>query len=112
MVWHELLEGDEFDTDILLQLQFDEHSVSTKSLTQSFGWTNMDAFTQHDVQELNRILSDKLEEKMKVLHTQNPGLCGNPSKQSYMTKNKNTGMPLPSSWSWLEYAHKRIGHLH
>lgn len=40
--------------------------MSTKSLTQSFGWTNMDAFTQHDVQELNRILSDKLEEKMKV----------------------------------------------
>lgn len=49
-----------------LQLQFGEHSASTKNLTQSFGWTTMDAFTQHDVQELNRILSDKLEEKMKV----------------------------------------------
>ena len=49
-----------------VQLQFGDHSVSTKSLTQSFGWTNLDAFTQHDVQELNRILSDKLEEKMKV----------------------------------------------
>ena len=27
----------------------------------------MDAFTQHDVQELNRILSDRLEKKMKVI---------------------------------------------
>lgn len=51
---------------LLLQLQFGDLSVSTKNLTQSFGWTTMDAFTQHDVQELNRILSDKLEEKMKV----------------------------------------------
>ena len=50
----------------VLQLQFGDHSVNTKNLTQSFGWTTMDAFTQHDVQELNRILSDKLEDKMKV----------------------------------------------
>ena len=50
----------------MVQLQFGNQSVSTKSLTQSFGWTSLDAFTQHDVQELNRILSDKLEEKMKV----------------------------------------------
>ncbi len=49
-----------------MQLQFGSQSVSTKALTQSFGWTSMDAFTQHDVQELNRILSDKLEEKMKA----------------------------------------------
>lgn len=49
-----------------MQLQFGSQSVSTKNLTKSFGWTSMDAFTQHDVQELNRILSDKLEEKMKV----------------------------------------------
>jgi hypothetical protein len=26
----------------------------------------MDAFMQHDVQELNRVLCEKLEEKMKV----------------------------------------------
>ena len=51
---------------LLMQLQFGDHSVSTKNLTQSFGWTTMDAFTQHDVQELNRILSDRLEEKMKA----------------------------------------------
>lgn len=61
-----------------MQLQFGDHSVSTKSLTQSFGWTNLDAFTQHDVQELNRILSDKLEEKMKVrdFAQRPPWLCG------------------------------------
>jgi len=32
---------------------------------KSFGWDTMDAFTQHDAQELNRILCDRLEEQMK-----------------------------------------------
>lgn len=50
----------------LLQLQFGENSVSTKDLTKSFGWDTMDSFMQHDVQELNRVLCDNLEEKMKV----------------------------------------------
>jgi ubiquitin carboxyl-terminal hydrolase 7 len=27
-----------------------------------------DSFMQHDVQELNRVLSEKLEDKMKVWH--------------------------------------------
>lgn len=40
--------------------------MSTKSLTTSFGWGTYDAFQQHDVQELNRVLCEKLEEKMKV----------------------------------------------
>jgi ubiquitin carboxyl-terminal hydrolase 7 len=31
----------------------------------SFGWDALDAFTQHDVQELGRVLCDNLEEKMK-----------------------------------------------
>jgi hypothetical protein len=31
----------------------------------SFGWDALDAFTQHDVQELDRVLCDNLEEKMK-----------------------------------------------
>lgn len=39
--------------------------VSTMELTKSFGWDSSDAFTQHDVQELNRILMDKLEIAMK-----------------------------------------------
>lgn len=40
--------------------------MSTKELTKSFGWTSYDAFMQHDVQELNRVLCEKLEDKMKV----------------------------------------------
>lgn len=40
--------------------------MSTKDLTKSFGWDSYDAFMQHDVQELNRVLQEKLEEKMKV----------------------------------------------
>ena len=47
------------------QLQFTDGPVSTKDLTRSFGWDTNDAFQQHDVQELNRILCDRLEEKMK-----------------------------------------------
>ena len=39
--------------------------MSTKQLTKSFGWDTYDTFMQHDVQELNRVLVEKLEEKMK-----------------------------------------------
>ena len=49
-----------------MQLQFGDMSVSTKDLTRSFGWDYHDAFMQHDVQELNRVLVEKLEERMKV----------------------------------------------
>lgn len=49
-----------------MQLQFGDEPVSTKNLTKSFGWDNYEAFMQHDVQELNRVLVEKLEEKMKV----------------------------------------------
>ena len=51
---------------VCLQLQFGETSVSTTYLTKSFGWDTYDAFMQHDVQELNRVLQEKLEDKMKV----------------------------------------------
>lgn len=47
------------------QLQVSEEPLDTLELTRSFGWDSGDAFTQHDVQELNRILMDKLENKMK-----------------------------------------------
>ncbi|GJQ12090.1 hypothetical protein GpartN1_g3881.t1 [Galdieria partita] len=50
---------------IFYDLQYSPTVVKTKKLTDSFGWDNTDAFTQHDVQELNRILCDALEEKMK-----------------------------------------------
>lgn len=39
--------------------------VETMELTKLFGWDSLDAFTQHDVQELNRVLMDRLEHAMK-----------------------------------------------
>lgn len=38
----------------------------TTELTKSFGWKSFDSDQQHDVQEFNRVLQDKLETKMKV----------------------------------------------
>ncbi|KAG5184414.1 hypothetical protein JKP88DRAFT_146118, partial [Tribonema minus] len=46
-------------------LQTSDHPVSTKHLTQSFGWDTYEAYMQQDVQELNRVLMDKLETIMK-----------------------------------------------
>lgn len=37
----------------------------TKGLTTSFGWTSTDAFIQHDVQELCRVLMDALDESFE-----------------------------------------------
>lgn len=51
---------------IFYKLQYSDDSVSTKELTKSFGWDTYDGYLQHDVQELNRVLCEKLEEKMKV----------------------------------------------
>ncbi|XP_031380389.1 ubiquitin carboxyl-terminal hydrolase 12-like isoform X3 [Punica granatum] len=50
---------------LFYKLQYSETSVATKELTKSFGWDTYDSFMQHDVQELNRVLSEKLEDKMK-----------------------------------------------
>lgn len=50
---------------LFYKLQYNDTSVSTKELTKSFGWDTYDSFMQHDVQELNRVLSEKLEDKMK-----------------------------------------------
>ena len=50
---------------IFYKLQHSDTSVSTKQLTKSFGWDTYDTFMQHDVQELNRVLVEKLEDKMK-----------------------------------------------
>jgi hypothetical protein len=41
-------------------------TAGTTELTKSFGWKSLDSFLQHDVQEFNRVLQDKLESKMKV----------------------------------------------
>uniref|UniRef100_A0A1E5RHD3 ubiquitinyl hydrolase 1 n=1 Tax=Hanseniaspora osmophila TaxID=56408 RepID=A0A1E5RHD3_9ASCO len=47
-------------------LETSDVPLDTLELTKSFGWDTGDAFTQHDVQELNRILMDKLESKMSL----------------------------------------------
>jgi len=51
---------------LFYKLQYNDTSVATKELTKSFGWDTYDSFMQHDVQELNRVLCEKLEDKMKV----------------------------------------------
>ncbi|KAJ3321282.1 hypothetical protein HDV06_004507 [Boothiomyces sp. JEL0866] len=50
---------------LFYHLQFSNNAVGTNELTKAFGWDSMDAFHQHDVQELNRVLQDNLENKMK-----------------------------------------------
>lgn len=50
---------------LFYKLQFGGAAASTKRLTASFGWDQAESFQQHDVQELNRVLCDNLEEKMK-----------------------------------------------
>lgn len=64
--------GDESGTAVpgALQRMFymmltSQSPVSTMELTRSFGWDTLDAFMQHDIQELNRVLMDKLETAMK-----------------------------------------------
>lgn len=51
-----------------LLLRFDslDFMTGTTELTKSFGWDSLEAFRQHDVQEFNRVLQDRLEEKMKA----------------------------------------------
>eukprot|EP01012_Entosiphon_sulcatum_P043360 TRINITY_DN5765_c0_g1_i1.p1 TRINITY_DN5765_c0_g1~~TRINITY_DN5765_c0_g1_i1.p1 ORF type:complete len:1217 (+),score=205.78 TRINITY_DN5765_c0_g1_i1:1973-5623(+) len=50
---------------LFCRMQTSETAVGTKELTQSFGWTDNEAWEQHDVQELLRLLSDSLEGRMK-----------------------------------------------
>lgn len=50
---------------LFYHLETAEDAPGTTELTRSFGWDTADAFTQHDVQELNRVLQDNLEGKMK-----------------------------------------------
>uniref|UniRef100_A0A8B9GZ44 Ubiquitin specific peptidase 40 n=1 Tax=Astyanax mexicanus TaxID=7994 RepID=A0A8B9GZ44_ASTMX len=45
-------------------LLLDEQTASTTALTDSFGWTNHEETSQHDVQELNRILFSALESSL------------------------------------------------
>ena len=50
---------------VFRELQTSSKAVSTLILLKAFGWTSQDAFMQQDVQEMMRVLLDKLEENMK-----------------------------------------------
>ena len=50
---------------LFAEMQYNDEPCSTKSLTKSFGWDDYDTFTQHDIQEFNRVLIDNLETKTK-----------------------------------------------
>ncbi|KAI7062406.1 cysteine proteinase, partial [Hortaea werneckii] len=50
---------------LFYRLQTDQTAVSTQELTHSFGWESRQIFEQQDVQELSRILMDKLEARMR-----------------------------------------------
>ncbi|KAG5876114.1 hypothetical protein JTB14_013693 [Gonioctena quinquepunctata] len=51
---------------LFLNLQTSSKSaVETTDLTTSFGWQNSDAWHQHDIQELCRVMFDALEQKFK-----------------------------------------------
>ncbi|EMC94149.1 hypothetical protein BAUCODRAFT_74418 [Baudoinia panamericana UAMH 10762] len=56
---------------LFYRLQADPVAVSTHELTQSFGWDNRQIFEQQDVQELSRILMEKLETRMKGTEAEN-----------------------------------------
>lgn len=56
---------------LFYQLQTNEDAVSTQQLTHSFGWETRHIFEQQDVQELSRILMEKMEEHMKGTGAEN-----------------------------------------
>ena len=50
---------------VFYQLQTSNHAVSTKLLTQAFGWNSSESWQQHDVQEFSRVLLDNISERVK-----------------------------------------------
>ena len=56
---------------LFYRLQADQVAVSTQELTHSFGWESRQIFEQQDVQELSRILMEKLESRMKGTEAEN-----------------------------------------
>ncbi|KAK2943422.1 putative Ubiquitin carboxyl-terminal hydrolase 15 [Blattamonas nauphoetae] len=51
---------------LFYNLQTSSSSVSTRELTRSFGWSDADSFEQHDASEMNRVMLDKLMEKLST----------------------------------------------
>jgi len=56
---------------LFYQLQTNSTAVSTHELTGAFGWDSKQIFEQQDVQELSRILMERLEERMKGTEAEN-----------------------------------------
>ncbi|KXT16123.1 hypothetical protein AC579_5072 [Pseudocercospora musae] len=56
---------------LFYRLQADSVAVGTQELTHSFGWESRQIFEQQDVQELSRILMEKLEARMKGTEAEN-----------------------------------------
>ena len=52
-------------------LQTSTDAVPTNELTRSFGWDSKQTFEQQDVQELSRILMERMESKMKGTDAEN-----------------------------------------
>ncbi|KAL8929473.1 MAG: hypothetical protein Q9208_001142 [Pyrenodesmia sp. 3 TL-2023] len=52
-------------------LQTSDDAVSTQELTHSFGWDSKQIFEQQDVQELSRILMERMEARMKGTEAEN-----------------------------------------
>ena len=50
---------------LLYLLQTHDDAITTSELTAAFGWEAKDIFEQRDIQELSRVLMDKMEERMK-----------------------------------------------
>lgn len=51
--------------ELCLEICTTKQSCRTHNLTKAFGWTEQDVFHQHDIQELSRILCDRIENKAK-----------------------------------------------
>lgn len=50
---------------LFYNLEFSHLPICTKNLTKSFGWSTVDVLMQHDVQEMMRVLIDRIETRMK-----------------------------------------------
>lgn len=56
-----------------VQLLTSSSAISTRKLTNAFGWSALDAFVQHDTQELARVLFDRLQKRLALVPSMNPG---------------------------------------
>lgn len=56
---------------LFFQIQVSNDAVPTTELTRSFGWDSKQIFEQQDVQELCRILMERMEMKMKGTEAEN-----------------------------------------